>query len=354
MRVNEIDTLLTMERSGVHDALEYFLAEDARDRIRIERLSEDTKLDQVNFIIRRMLDSIRIKQDALDTRDIDDSRGDLHKVRDHASVHEALKQIRVIANGPHPVDDLLELEGYILKHSEAFRMAYDKENKIGVWFYEAAVLDLYYGTMLVIAQGIRTVKVATGIRLEADLSANIGASYAMQSVRGKCKLFRESKVTQALNASGAILQEWGLGSVMAGISSMNTAANSAYTGVVAAMTTPLGMVATGVVVTLLVVFSIRYTIMQFYNMRRYIAGEFKIVANFLELHAATVGNQATAARQEALARSLNSMADAISIKNTTAEGTTKADIKREIVPELKQSGIPTPPELHGDSAVALV
>jgi hypothetical protein len=85
--------------------------------------------------------------------------------------------------------------------------------------------------------------------------------------------------------------------------------------------------------------------MQYYNLRRYIAGEFKIVAAFLELNALTMDNQSTAAKQEALAKKLNDLSDAIRVKNTTAEGTTKADVKREILPELKREGINHPQDL---------
>jgi hypothetical protein len=217
MSATNKDGLLLLERVTLEDALEFFLCDGPHERHKVEALDEGVKLEQINLIIRRMLESIRVKQDTLDVRSIDNSKGDVRHVKDYDNIHNAIRQIRQIANGPHPVDDLIELEGYILKYSEAFKMAYDNENIIGIWFYEGCVLDLFYGTMLVIAQSIRSVKVSTGIRLEADLSSNIAANYSIQNIRGKNRLFRESKVTLALNASGPFLQEFAFTSILGGI-----------------------------------------------------------------------------------------------------------------------------------------
>ena len=326
---NIIDGILLLERASLNDALEFFLCEAPHERQKLELLSERVKVEQINLLVKRMLASIRVKQDALDTRSIDDSKGDLKRVKDHDLVHKALMQIRVVANGPHAVDDLIELEKHVLKHSEAFRMAYANENDIGIWFYETCVMDLFYGTMLVIAQSMRTVKLPNGIRMEADMSASIGATYAIQNVRGKNRLFRESKVTAALNNSGSFLDEAGISAALGGIT-------------------------LGVAAVFLATYAIRWSILQFYNMRRYISGEFKIVASFLELNAATLSNKETARKQETLARKFNELADSLRIKDTTAEKTTKGDIKREVVPELKSGGISPPPGLEDPSEGALV
>lgn len=297
----------------------HFLCENALEFKKMQNLDEAVKVEQINIIIRRMLTSVQRKQDAIDTRDIDNSKGMLKNVKGYEEIHRALREIRTIARGPNSVDSLIELEKNLLEHSDAFRMAYNKENLLGIWTYQSCVLTLFYGTMLVIAKSIRTVKTGIGIRLEAEMSADLASSFAIQNAENANKLFKDGRVTLAMNNGSNVV-------------------NESITGLLA--TIGLGIPAAIAAIFLLVYF-IRIVIIKFFNVRKYIAKEFKIVANFLELNAATMDNRTVARRQEALAATFNSMADTLRIKDTTSDNTTKQEIKREITPELDKSGLAT-------------
>jgi uncharacterized membrane protein SirB2 len=304
------------ETTNINDFLKFFLCESSLDAFKLQKLDEETKVSQINIIISRMIDSVNNKMDVIDTRMIDNSMGSLVKVKDYHIVHEAIKQIKNMASGPHPIDDLIQLEKHILKHTEVYKKAYEDENKIGKWMYQTSVLNLYYGTMLIIANCVNINKEQNSniyyINIAQD-SSRVAMSYTMINIRSMNKLYRENKITEAMNNSYPHLNEEIL---------------TVFTGI-----------ALGLVSLVFVLYTIRWCVLKFFDIRSYLSGEFEIVSTYLEINSSIVKDQKVSKRQEKLAEKLNTLADAIKVKDITSDKTVKKTIKHEIIPELKSQGI---------------
>jgi len=247
------------ETTNIDDFLKYFLCEESRDILKLQKLNEEVKVSQINILIARMMDSINSKIDVIDTRNIDASKGSLIKVKDYNHVHDAIRQIKLMTSGPHPIDHLIELEKHILKHTEVFKKAYNDENNIGIWMYETSVLNLYYGTMLMIANCISVSKNPDSNQVFVNLAQNTGQismSYTILNIKSMNKLYRENKVTEAMNNSYPHLNE-------------------------EILSTFLG-ISIGLVSLVFVIYTIRWCILKFFDIRNYMAGEFDIVVTYLE------------------------------------------------------------------------
>jgi len=292
--------------------LEFFLCEGTHEYHKVKTLSEETKSNEVNAIIRKMIESIERRIGAIDTRDIDKSRGDLTKIPGYQDISKALIQLKGMTNVESPVDDLIALEKNILMSKSGFSKVYSDSDDLGIYCYRTVVMDLFYGTMVLISNSIDIAKERSGIVVRSNPKADLGEFYIFNNVKRFNELFRSGKIASFLESKP--LQEMEL----------------------------LVGLGVAIVATFIVIFAIRESILFFFKIRKNISKEFKVVSKFLEINSTSVGDKKVAARQDELSKDLLKLADRIDLeKDITANMATK-EVRQEINTEYREEGLKSP------------
>jgi len=304
--------------------LEFFLAEGVHERHKIKALNETDQTEQMNLVVRRIIESINGKVDMIDMRSFDKSRGDLKKVKHYSQVSQAIVELRNLTGGQEPsVLKLVELESNLLKYKTDFTKGYNSNKKLVKWLYSTACLDLYYGTMLAIAHVADIVQTDTSITIQPNLKSQISNSYLFNNIDRMNELFRSGKAREIFASEHEVMNE-DFGSSM-------LLAAGAIAGVA------------------VLVYLIREAVLYFFKLRKGMTREFKIVNEYLELNQAITSDRKVAANQRKLAKDVQKLSDMIAIESDTAEVNTIPEVRREINTEYKELGL-KPPSSSGSSA----
>ena len=170
--------------------------------------------------------------------------------------------------------------------------------------YRSLVCDLFYGTMMLIAGCVEVVRERAGVTVRASARAALGELYVFSNIRRFNESFASGRVDAFLGDEKSYLSE---------------------------DVALLGTLAFGAAACLAVIMIIREAILLFYSVRRSIATEFKIVAQFLEINSASLSDRNVARRQEELAKSIADLADRINVQNSMAESVARDQIRKEVV-----------------------
>lgn len=303
------------------DYLKFFLCESPHELHKIDLLSEEMKTDQISFIMKKMLNSVRSKSELIDTRDIDNSGGDLKKVQGYERIRECITQLKVISGtiGASPVDSLIELEKNILKNQAAFMEGYKKDNFLIMTLYQTLVMDYFYGTMLYIASVVKPVRDANSFKLSADprsAGVLVGKRRVFINIHKFNEAFKNGKIKYYFNKANDNLSE-----------------EMAF----------LATVGLAIAAVFFVIFLIRESILLFFKLRNNLSKEFRITSDFLELNSLALKktNPEVSKRQAELAKTFSEYADAIKIEAESADNYTEMEIKKEVRETEEETGINT-------------
>ena len=281
-------------------------------------LSSSQQNSFISIAIRSILDKSADKMSEIDTRDIDSSRGSLKKIKNYSHFKKALEKIKKICddNRKHSdeVKSLFELEQNLLRYEKFFVEAYTKNSKRGKLLYQSCCLNWSYGICLCIG---RLIDYDSMINSDTDTHWRIREnprfkdSFVFKSVKKLNSDFSNRQNIEKYFGADEVFQESVIGSIL------------------------LGAVATvaGIALT---VYTLRCIVEKFYQLKKAIKREARIVAEFLEANAGTLDNKNIRERQRALAKRLKMLADSLEEKDEITDDRTQEALNREEESNVKE------------------
>lgn len=126
-----------------------------------DRFSDSAKSASVAFVAGEIMSSLKDKMPAVDSQEIDRSRGDLKQYKEYPAIQSALSKLKSSIDGvadyfgqgeaANAVADIIECLGNISKHSADFKEAYRDKKTIVIVQYEAIVLAVIQSISYLIA-----------------------------------------------------------------------------------------------------------------------------------------------------------------------------------------------------------
>jgi len=332
------------ENPSRDESLEFFLCEGPHERHKLVALDEEVKTTQMNMLIRKMISTTAPKQDLIDTRSIDKSKGDITKVPDYYNVEDALNAMTNLTRRQAQVlMELSMLKGKMREYTSDFQKAYRENNLLAIWLYQSMVMSLFYGTVLAISTSVRTQLDQSGMTIAYMEDRGLMANYVIQDIHHYNQAFRSGKIAEfiktgkkgkkALFGDGtdpmmvepikvAPIKLRGIGEEVDDEENQKSVNED--------FGTILGVTVAAIAAFFFVIYLVRKSIIFFYNLRRHFSREFMIVSQFLEINAATKKSGGVKQKQIKLAKQMAKLSDNISVKNDIAEKTSKDTVRREV------------------------
>jgi hypothetical protein len=321
--------------TSVENVLQYFLSESLQDDADIENLSESVKFSQFSKVFRRVLDSIRNKTDIMDFRDIDRSKGDIEKIEGYKNFKEAMRQLRQANSRKDSIlFEIDNLHSNILKYKNEFKKSYNDISFTGQCLYRSAVYTYFYAVSMYLATCI-VVEVpqanAGRVEMKVDVKREMEKTFAFQSVRKLNKYFSDGKIKTFFRKDVSSDN---------GADFIDKIKNSNVTPVKSNFALSSGALISGIIIGLPIailgiIFLIREIIFYFYKFRKYLANEFSIAAEYLELNAELQDNKTTRKKQLEIAERYRKIADKIRVKSDMVTKQVEKEIKKELVQDNK-------------------
>jgi hypothetical protein len=292
---------------------------------RIKMLTEEFKASEVNFIIRKIIDSIENKLEIVDTREIDKSQGSIKNVENYFKFMAALNQMRYMDPTSPLIKELVNLDKNINNNSIKFKNAYNANNKIIMWFYQTLVMNLFYGVSLVIANTIQAVSKQKSLQIEvvatqADKLKIYNENYTFVNIRNFNKFFTSGKFDTLVKNKDidkvigegvldTIKDLTGIGPVGSSIVGFILKAGSLVFSVYA------------------ILFLIRRSIFYFFYIRKSLSDELRVVSEFLDLTSELNENKELSEKQSKAAKFFNKLAEKLKIKDKQTSNFSERSLK---------------------------
>lgn len=312
----------------VDNILQHFLSESVNDDISIKSLSEAMKFSQLSKLFRRILDSTRNKTEIIDFRDIDKSRGDLEKIEGYKTFNKALSQLRTANSRNDSILYEIEiLRNNIINYKPSFKKAYDDSSFIGKCFYRSCVFTFFYAISVYLSSCIQIdiPKTPGGgkVMMSIKPDGEIGKTFVFQSVRKINKYFKDGKVKEFFKKDISIDN----GKALIESVQKTNSLNEELTATMLIVGIPIAIFG--------IVFLIREIIFYFFKFRKYLASEFEIAAEFLELNSELQSDKSIRSKQITMAKRYRKIADAINVKSEITTKQVEKEIKKELVEDKK-------------------
>jgi len=323
----------------VENILQYFLSESDQDSALIVELSENMKFYQLSKLFRRVLDSIRHKSDIIDFRDIDRSKGDIEKVEGYKTFNTALKKLRTSNSRKDSIlFEIEKLRDYIIEYRPYFKKAYAESSFTGRCFYRSCVFTFFYSIAVYLSSCIQVeipkTPEAGKVKLTFRDEKELKKTFVFQSLIKLNKYFKEGKVKEFLKKGDLAVDN---GKAL--IESVQKTHSLKEDVSVAAIIIGIPIAIFGII------FLIREIIFYFFKFRKYLASEFAIAAEYLELNAELQSDSKTRKKQIEMAKRYAKIADAINVKSERTTKQVEKEIKKELIEDKKvQSQKETPKE----------
>lgn len=139
----------------------YLLESGDMTKDQYSKIDDGPKAASVAFVAREIMGSLKDKVPAVDSQDIDRSRGDLKMYKDYPAIQAALSKLKSSVDGvseyfgqseaSQAVADIIECLSNISKHSNDFKEAYRDKKTAVILQYEALMVSVIQSMSYLIA-----------------------------------------------------------------------------------------------------------------------------------------------------------------------------------------------------------
>jgi len=210
-----------------------FYIQEGNDIISYQKLSEDQKEMFNKEIVKRLVDEIESKSQNLDTKIIDDSKGDLTKLTNYSYIKDSidlLNNMQTVSNKKIPYFDIISnAHGNIIKFKDDFEKGYRYNKNLIKIFYSQITLALISSISFTIATCVDYIKDPMGnYQAVLNYNANIRNNYPIVEIdalekfnlaanNGELAQFFEVTISSKIKESVSVITLAGIGTIFYGI-----------------------------------------------------------------------------------------------------------------------------------------
>jgi hypothetical protein len=303
------------------DFLKKVLLENGSQILEYNQMTNIEKTSVTSDVINKALNFIRRKEEVIDYTFVERSAGDIEKLTFYKDLESSIFLLNNLyqksnGTGPKYIPQLMECLMNMKRFRPNFVKGFQDKNQLIEILYNNVTISLISATSYAIASSVDYTRDSLNlwnISLRKDLKNNKNFfnnndKNTMNLHTSNIEKFNEycvkGYILNYINKSGSISIQNGVQSNL------------------------VGEIMIGIGLILAVLFFLQQIIYLWFYLRKYFALQLKILANFVQLHAATIGPKLAdvRTRQEAIVKELNDLADKIDVGTKVAERSAGQDL----------------------------
>lgn len=177
-------------------------------------LTEEEKAEMSDKVVSKLYKSVKKKALSANFSEIDSSKGDFTKLKNHNDIVNAIKYLNKIASKGQEGSDLKSviptLEGVISllnSNKSAFQKAYSSKNLLGKYIYESACIGLIQVTSHAVSEAVTYVNVGTYIESKPAKPKNLLKNNSLKALAKLVEMQKSNKLSSVINNVESIHEE---------------------------------------------------------------------------------------------------------------------------------------------------
>lgn len=320
--LNHVDVLLT----------EHLLVEGSQwTEYKLLSLSEEQKTNFADRIVTRLFNDIKSKALSVDFSILDDTKGDITKLKNYKAISNALSYLNKVANQsdagkkvPELKDAVNELSltfSILQKYSPQFKSGYVMNNSIIRYLYTSLSIALIQSTSFLVAESVVFVKDNLNLyKTEVKHSKNISRNNYIKALKNFNTMEKKGQLVKFFKDNQQFNEAVNLGAIAGKAKGLLNSTGLPIFGQVVAVIGLIGFV----------LMTIRAIIFTYFDTRVRLSQYLKHLKDFVEMNASTLGTDARTIkeRQEKIAVSLGKLSDVISVDQNVANDRANSQLEQ--------------------------